>query len=165
MRGTPGLVPGITDAVSVVEARRGHCVVRASGKVSCWGDIDRDDGFASTDPAAPPPLFQRPTALEGVSDVFKLARFGLYHACALHRDGRVSCWGDSKYYERENPEAWDPVLVSGIDDAVDISIGSEHSCVLRRTGEVLCWGDNRYGQLGDRTKTFSRRPVRAVVEP
>lgn len=164
VRGTPGLVPGISDAVSVVKARRGNCVVHASGKLSCWGDIDRDDGFASIDPGAPPPRLQRPTALEGVSDVFKLAPFGNYHACALHRNGRVSCWGASKYYERENLEAWDPVLVPGIDDAVDISIGSEHSCVLRRAGEVLCWGDNRYGQLGDRTKTFSRRPVRAVIE-
>lgn len=161
VRGVPKPVPGLADAVSIVKARYGQCVVHASGVVSCWGDIGTS--LPSTSPYADPPLRLVPEPLEGLSNVFKLARFGNYHACALHRDGRVSCWGSSKYYERTDVEAWDPVVVPGLDEIVDVSVGSEHSCVLRRTGEVLCWGDNRFGQLGDRTKTFSRRPVGAVL--
>jgi alpha-tubulin suppressor-like RCC1 family protein len=54
------------------------------------------------------------------------------------------------------------VLVHGLDDAVEVSVGEAHVCARRRTGHVVCWGMNTYGQLGDGTLLHRETPVRAV---
>ncbi|MBL4636245.1 MAG: hypothetical protein JKY56_20460 [Kofleriaceae bacterium] len=41
-----------------------------------------------------------------------------------------------------------PVLVAGIDDAVDISAGQFHSCAVLADETVVCWGSNSNSQLG-----------------
>jgi hypothetical protein len=39
-------------------------------------------------------------------------------------------------------------MISGLDGAAQVGVGSAHACALRRTGDVVCWGSNDLGQLG-----------------
>jgi alpha-tubulin suppressor-like RCC1 family protein len=53
-----------------------------------------------------------------------------------------------------------PVTVSGISDAIAISVGNYAACALIRGGTVQCWGLNAYGELGNGAAgTTSAAPV------
>jgi alpha-tubulin suppressor-like RCC1 family protein len=39
--------------------------------------------------------------------------------------------------------------VTGLTEAVEISVGDDHACARLTSGSVVCWGSNRDGQLGD----------------
>lgn len=78
------------------------------------------------------------TGSRALHDVVKLG-VGEAHACALHSDGHVTCWGTPG----------DPALghnageqghVVGLKDAVDLSVGPETNCAVRAGGSVYCWG-------------------------
>ena len=75
------------------------------------------------------------------------------HACALHQNGTISCWGNNSGGELGNGSTDNssvPVAVQGIDDATAVSAGGgSHSCALHQNGTISCWGSNRFGQLGD----------------
>ncbi len=83
--------------------------------------------------------------VEGLHHVAALAADGL--ACALHRDGRVSCWigvGNSALGQgRDAPRT----VVRG-PDVTQIAAGRAHACALHEDATVHCWGDNTEGQLG-----------------
>ena len=75
------------------------------------------------------------------------------HACVLLHGGEVWCWGGNGYSQLgTRPDGCGacpaPLKVSGISDAVGLSVGVNASCVRSRTGEVWCWGLNSSGQLG-----------------
>ena len=55
-----------------------------------------------------------------------------------------------------------PVMVTGIDNAIAVTAGSDHTCALLSGGGIRCWGANYSGQLGDGTKTPSFVPVTVV---
>ena len=52
------------------------------------------------------------------------------HACALHSDGSVTCWGANDQGQATRPSG------------TFVSVSSDHkgSCAVRSDGEVLCWG-------------------------
>ena len=74
---------------------------------------------------------------------------GLWHSCALHQDGTISCWGGSPLGDGTGESSSVPVKVLGITDATAISLGREHYCALHQTGTISCWGSNGNGQLGN----------------
>jgi alpha-tubulin suppressor-like RCC1 family protein len=76
---------------------------------------------------------------------------GSSHTCAVVGGGRVRCWGSNasgQIGDGTTNDAWSPVEVSGIVDAVQVVAGADHSCALTATGVVFCWGANHSGQLG-----------------
>ncbi len=89
---------------------------------------------------------------------------GLYHTCAVLKNGRVKCWGNSDRGQTGNggvseflPE---PAYVISLESEVlSVSAGLRHTCALLKNGGVKCWGDNEYGQLGDNTTTTHIEPV------
>src|SRR6185295_6142849 len=94
-----------------------------------------------------------PRAVEGIRDAVAIS-VGETTACALRREGRVSCVGvvdDGTRGEEGsrggyNPHVVDkPVEIDGADDACGVAAGAGFACVLRRAGSVACFGMNESG--------------------
>ncbi|MCC6875481.1 MAG: hypothetical protein IT378_14330 [Sandaracinaceae bacterium] len=84
---TPVTVAGIGDAIQVETNGSRTCVLRASGRVACWGTGmlgQLGDGLGA----------DRYTALDipSLEDVVKISARSAY-ACAIRSDGEVLCWG------------------------------------------------------------------------
>ncbi|MCY3577360.1 MAG: hypothetical protein OXH53_08605 [bacterium] len=138
------------------------CATSIGGDVYCWNPEQRPSGA---------------TRVPGLTDVAEVS-VGDASACALHRDGGVSCWGTNRAGEvgdgTTNPRHR-PQRVAGISDAVavNVSFGSHssssswsstpHACALRSDGSALCWGGNEAGQLGDGTN--QNRLIPTQVRP
>jgi alpha-tubulin suppressor-like RCC1 family protein len=63
--------------------------------------------------------------------------------CALHDDGRVSCWGRGVVGGGNKPlevVTSKPRTVQDLPPAVDVAAGGELACALIAAGEVYCWG-------------------------
>lgn len=76
--------------------------------------------------------------------VTKLALGG--QVCALISDGRVFCWAGSFLGNGVEESSFQPtpVLVPGIDNAVDVSVG-DAICVVLANNTVKCWGRDDMG--------------------
>ena len=149
----PQRVLGITDAIAVeAGALTTSCALHETGEVSCWGQSDRGELGANTDPSNDHSAV--PVKIAGITDAIDIAA-GLFHVCAVHTTGEVSCWGAGYFGQLGTNEGIDdgysaaPVKASGISDAVAVSAGFNHACALHQTGEVTCWGSNIAGQLGN----------------
>jgi alpha-tubulin suppressor-like RCC1 family protein len=143
---TPRAV-GINDAVRIAAGNNHTCVVRGSGKVSCWGDNqDGQLGNGLTTRSAVP------VDVTGLLDATSVA-CGASFSCAIRTGGRVVCWGAGLGGQLGNGQKplqqLAPQPVSNLTDAVAISSGESHACALRATGTLVCWGDGVNGQLGN----------------
>ncbi len=75
-----------------------------------------------------PPVKPEPEPSQGG---FVEVSYGSDHACALHGDGWIACWGSNQYGKRTPPE--------GVYKSV--SSGEHGSCAVREEdGKVVCWG-------------------------
>ena len=108
------------------------CAVDASSAILCWGD---DSYGQSTPPAG--------------NDFVKVSVSGV-HACGLHGDGRIECWGQGlRHGEGPSSEQRYSDVVVGADgigawgpekDDEGQTRYSAHTCGLRIDGIVECWG-------------------------
>jgi hypothetical protein len=123
------------------------CVLWSTGRITCWGHGGSgrlgDHGTSSR----PVPVMVR-----GVSDAVRITA-GSTHGCALRSDGSVVCWGSDANGQLGDgtvvaPIAEQPVTVTDLIDAVDVSAAATHTCAVREGGTVVCWGANTDGQLG-----------------
>ena len=94
----PARVSGIGDAVAVSVGDRSFCALHRDGGVSCWGENNSAGqlGNGTTRPGAVP------IRLTGLRDAVAVtvstqSSAGESHACAVHVDGSVSCWGSNAY--------------------------------------------------------------------
>jgi alpha-tubulin suppressor-like RCC1 family protein len=145
-------VAGVASAVALGLAASGACVVVADGGVSCWGN-----GFAGvlgeavTEDSSPSPV-----AIQGLSGPAAEVTGGVYHRCALLRDGTASCWGSDVGSSGllgagsavAGTIARTPVAVTDLSGVVQIAAGPFHTCAVRTDGTVWCWGQNDKGQVG-----------------
>ncbi|HWA74829.1 MAG TPA: hypothetical protein VG937_20945 [Polyangiaceae bacterium] len=90
-------------------------------------------------------------------------RGGWEHFCELLGTGKVGCWGYNANGELGNgvvsTVSTTPVAVSGITQAIALSVGYSHSCAVLLGGTAKCWGSNLHGQLGNNSTTDSNVPV------
>ena len=70
---------------------------------------------------------------------------GLLHACALHSDGTIECWGEDLAGQLSPPETM---------QFSSVAAGSLHSCALRTDGTALCWGYDFERLEGDQSHLF-----------
>lgn len=157
----PVQVEGITDAIAVDVGTGFSCALHETGSVSCWGDNAFGElGNGQTEDDSPVPV-----PVEGVNDATAIAAGGT-HACALHQNGAVSCWGSNSFHQRGTNQTTllsaIPVSVSGISDAAAVSAGVSHTCILHQDGTITCTGINLLGELGNSQVGYSVVPVRVV---
>ena len=84
------------------------------------------------------------------------------HALGIIQDAAIAL-GLTALALLDRNSAWSssevPVDVSGLTDAVAVSVGYVHACALSRTGSVRCWGANVGLGSGSSTDRDSPRPV------
>lgn len=95
----PTKLPDITNAVEISLADASTltaslCARLADGRVACQGDPRR--GVLGDGKGEPLGLLPGYAFVAGIDDAAGIA-VGANHACARHRDGRVSCWGDDAF--------------------------------------------------------------------
>lgn len=85
-------------------------------------------------------------------DIDKLERFGPYLegvvqiatnyrlSCAVHDDGRVSCWGEDYVGGLDAEPHRLPEIVEGIDNAREVIVTANTACAITTQGKVSCWG-------------------------
>lgn len=127
---SPTPVVGLKNAISVSAGYWNSCAVQSDGTVWCWGQ----DAIS-------------PVAVTGLTGAIAVS-VGESHACALAADGTVRCWGDNGYGQlgvgRDAPSSAVPVKVTGLENVVSLSAGTQHTCALRKDGTIACWGFNEW---------------------
>ena len=125
--------------------------MRPDGGVTCWGQ----DGIRERLSAA------------GLNNVVAVSTgdhpHQELHVCALHGNGRVSCWGSGiqgQLGRGDRLSGYLPEPVPRIYDAVALAAGSDHTCVVHAGGDVSCWGSGSLGQLGGVAVAAASRPQR-----
>lgn len=136
------LVP-LSDATAI----SGHCALRQSGEIWCWGSSHE---VLNTDASSPSNL---PARVNGLPQpLIALSSNGETH-CAVYGSGALWCWGRNDRGQTGQGVALpilppSPVLGLG-GSATQVSVGTKHSCARLSNGTVKCWGANEYSQLGD----------------
>src|SRR5262249_47181827 len=122
----PVAVQNINTAQVVAVGATHSCALLQSGSIHCWGANDEShlgDGTTVTRSS--------PVTVGTVVDATQIA-VGADHNCALLPAGTVRCWGSNASGQLGNgssaASSADPVLVSGITNAISISAGESHSC-------------------------------------
>ncbi len=158
---SPVQVNGITGVTKALSAQNGNSAIalKNDGTVWAWGRNDFGQLGITPDTS----IYQTPVriqALSGISDIaISSAGSGMYALKA----GEVYAWGSGSEGKLGNGSTNDsitPVLVSGINNAVEIS-GMDGGA-LARTGDskLYTWGGNLNGQLGqDITDPFVSTPA------
>lgn len=135
----------IQDAVGLASGGDHVCVLRASGRVVCMGqleypEIDRRDF-----------KWLRQTEIKEITNAVRLMPSGHSHVCAELAEGEVRCWGSAGDGQLGNGlvQPWRrPVAVVGLRSPRAMAGGWGHTCAISRDREVLCWGRNESGQAG-----------------
>lgn len=112
----PTPVDAVSPAIDLAAGRTQICVL---------GDTLRCAG-RGMEPE--PPVIRGARALDAGSD----------HACALTREGRVSCWGSASLGQLGGDSS--PTLVPGVSGATAVAAGPFGSCAVRPPGTLMCWG-------------------------
>ena len=155
---TPTVVPGLSNVTAIAIGGNGGvfadytCALIAGGTVDCWGYNADGELGNGTEPGTSPFFVATPAPVMGLSGAVAItASAGA--ACALISGGTVNCWGSNAASQLGNGgdnDSSTPVQVSGLSDAVSLSVGSMSStiCAVRTGGSAVCWGANYNGELG-----------------
>lgn len=138
-----------------IAASGGHgCLVRSSGRVTCWGKNDSGqlgDGSTTTPSGA--------VRVEGLESAAAVS-VGHRSTCAVTDGGAVSCWGANNYGEvgdgTTDSRSTPTEVLTG---AAQVDVGKGHTCAVMEDGTAKCWGKNSFGQLGDGSSTQQTSPV------
>lgn len=159
-RSTPTEVSSLGPAVEVSAGGVHACARLSSGRVMCWGD----NSFGQLGNAGVATATSTPVEVTGLSGVVDIEA-GVFHNCARHADGAVSCWGRNDFGQLGDGGmlgGTTPVTVGGLSDPAELALGLLHSCARLADESVVCWGRNDRGQLGDGTRVDRPAPTAVV---
>jgi hypothetical protein len=137
----PQIVSNLSDVTQISAGIWQTCALSTSGEVFCWGarpDVDATTPSSFT-------VATVPYQVTGLSQVEAIS-VGMTSACALMTNATVRCWGQQTGGSLGNGESnstriANPVTVTGISNAVDLSHGSgSGACAVLSSGSVKCWG-------------------------
>lgn len=159
-RATPTLVHDISDATQVTVGDDFTCVLISGGTVRCWGaNLNGQLGDGTTTSR------MDPVQVAGISDAVSISAApssAWDHVCAVLATGVIKCWGGNnagQLGDGTKVSRLYPVTVSGIFDALSVSVGDDYSCALLSSGSIKCWGANSGGTLGDGSTIARLTPV------
>ncbi len=106
-----------------------------------------------------------PVQVKSVLDVMTMCT-GEGHACALHSDGNLECWGKNEYGQAGHGDTGTSAKVGkgavlGLPKVAGVSCGHYHTCAWDQAGKLWCWGKNLSGQLA--TGGYTPDPVPAAI--
>ncbi len=138
----PVTVPPIgSGAVQVTVTDHHACALDTQGRLFCWGN--NGGGQTGTDPGGD---VMAPSEAVNVSSIGAVVDIDASsnRTCAVITDGAVWCFGDNDdapigdgTTTSYNPV---PVQAAGLDQAVEVSVGTWSACARRVDGSVWCWG-------------------------
>ena len=142
---TPEPVKGLKNATAITAGYNHSCALRRDGSVSCWGH--NKNGQIGLSESHETDEIREPFEVPGITDATAIAAGG-NHACALHPDGNVSCWGAVPFaLSNPNSDSSTPLLIEGISDVIAITAGggweTGFTCALHQDRTTSCWS-NRY---------------------
>jgi alpha-tubulin suppressor-like RCC1 family protein len=145
----PVQVAGLTGALVMAVGREHTCALQSDGTAWCWGSNAHGQLGNGTNSASPVPV-----QVPGLAPLADISAGGYQFdegtTCAAAANGSAWCWGVNSRGELGHgttTESNVPVLVTGLTDAVAISVGSNHVCAVKSDGTAWCWGSG--GLLGD----------------
>ncbi|MCB9787114.1 MAG: lamin tail domain-containing protein [Deltaproteobacteria bacterium] len=151
-------VPGLTGVHSVGSGREQMCAALDGGGLECWGSNSSGQLGQGTTGGE----IASPTAVAGLSDIIDVEG-GDFYTCALRSTGQVLCWGYNAFGELGLGSSGNaiatPQAVSGLSDAVQLSVGASHACAVREGGRIACWGQGGSGRLGNGLSFDEKSPV------
>jgi alpha-tubulin suppressor-like RCC1 family protein len=144
------IVAGTSASANMISAGGARSCAARAGQVLCAGlDYSTNQGSKVLVPVS------------GISNATQVSVGRA--ACAVLNSGRVDCWGDGNFGKLGNGSTEDsatPVAVTGINNAVSVTVGKFHACAVLWSGSVKCWGLNFNGALGNGSSiAFSSVPV------
>ncbi len=169
----PRLVQNLNNAVEVASGEFCFACARLDdGTVKCWGNNffgQLGNGVATIDETDT--RHETPVKVGGIEDAVQI-QAGYAHACTLHENGTVSCWGNNIEGQTGSPFASSgdaiiqptPVRVNDLSEVRKISLGDNYACAVLEDGAVKCWGSNAGGQLGSGIAYLNSSYVPITIE-
>jgi len=156
---------GITNAVDLAVGQDHSCVLIDNGTVQCWGRDQSgqlgDNTFntggvnGGADDGSHSPV----SVSGGITNFIQISAYS-GSTCGLTDNGTIWCWGsnaDGQLGDGTTTNRDYPVQVSGIDNALDVYLGTAIGCAaIDNRTNLKCWG-NYY--LGDGSTTGSTTSV------
>ena len=144
-----GVEPGLRLAL----ANHVTCYITADERVRCRGDYQHGRLGRGGSGRCSENCARDWAEVSNLSDVATVS-IGDFHACALDRHGRVTCWGQNQYLAlglgtqglRSAPTAQVPLPTK----ASQIVVGRHFSCAELVDGRVFCWGKNSRNNINNR---------------
>ena len=84
------------------------------------------------------------------------------HLDVYKRQGSILCWGSNASGQLGDGTTVNsnvPVFVTGVSNAVSVSVGDSHACARLSDSKVKCWGAGATGALGNGLPASSGTPV------
>lgn len=148
----------LTNATQISAGGQHACALLADSTVKCWGantmgQLGNGSTLQSTSPVS----------VIGISTATQISS-GLQHSCARLSNSTLKCWGANAQGQLGDGSTSasgisTAVLVTGISNALQVSVGTNHTCALLSDSTIKCWGLNTWGQLGTGTTTNSPTAV------
>ncbi len=81
--------------------------------------------------------------------------------CGATTSGEVYCWGSNNRQRMGFTfgSSSSPRQVSGITDAIWVSLGDSNACAATASGDTYCWGARTHGRLGDGINAIIYEPT------
>jgi len=157
-----GIVPGLSNVISVTTTLGGSHALTANGDVWAWGD-GANAQLGQEDSSKWGTQWPSPQKVKSLPGATQLASTSLRAVFALMSDGTVKSWGAGWAFQRGdadgNPRG-SAATIAGLSDVVQLGSGfGGGGLALKKDGTVWAWGNNDKGQLCDGTTTARSTPV------